>query len=46
MTGMGNAADLAARFGIDIRSADFWEASLDVLRADIEKFVALVEETE
>ncbi|WP_420627286.1 M3 family oligoendopeptidase [Candidatus Leptofilum sp.] len=46
MTGMGNAADLAARFGIDIRSADFWEASLDVLRADIEKFAALVDATE
>ncbi|MFZ1400739.1 MAG: M3 family oligoendopeptidase [Candidatus Promineifilaceae bacterium] len=46
MTGMGNAADLANRFGIDIRSEAFWEASLDVLRADIDKFVALVEETE
>lgn len=46
MTGMGNAADLAARFGIDIRSAAFWEASLDVLRADIDKFVALVEAAE
>ncbi|MCA9968321.1 MAG: hypothetical protein KC423_28950, partial [Anaerolineales bacterium] len=43
MTGMGNAADLANRFGIDIRSEAFWEASLDVLRADIDKFVALVE---
>ena len=46
MTGMGNAADLAARFGIDIRSTAFWEASLDVLRADIDKFVALVEAAE
>lgn len=46
MTGMGNAADLAARFGIDIRSAAFWEASLDVLRQDIDKFVALVEAAE
>ncbi|MCA9901997.1 MAG: M3 family oligoendopeptidase [Anaerolineales bacterium] len=46
MTGMGNAADLANRFGIDIRSEAFWEASLDVLRADIDKFVALVEATE
>ncbi|WP_420641974.1 M3 family oligoendopeptidase [Candidatus Leptofilum sp.] len=46
MTGMGNAADLADRFGIDVRSEAFWEASLDVLRADIDKFVALVEAAE
>ena len=44
MTGMDNAADLAARFGIDIRAADFWEASLDVLRADVDKFEKLVAE--
>lgn len=44
MTGMGNAADLAARFGIDIRTPDFWEASLDVLRADVDKFEKLVDE--
>ena len=43
MTGMGNAADLAARFGIDIRTTDFWEASLDVLRADVDKFERLVD---
>ncbi|MCP4421545.1 MAG: M3 family oligoendopeptidase [Chloroflexi bacterium] len=43
MTGMGNAADLAARFGIDIRTSDFWEASLDVLRADVDKFEKLVD---
>ena len=46
MTGMGNAADLANRFGIDIRSEAFWEASLDVLRSDIDKFVALVDAAE
>jgi oligoendopeptidase F len=44
MTGMGNAADLAARFGINIRTPDFWEASLDVLRADVDKFEQLVDE--
>jgi pepF/M3 family oligoendopeptidase len=43
MTGMGNAADLAARFGIDIRNTAFWEASLDVLRADVDKFEQLVD---
>jgi pepF/M3 family oligoendopeptidase len=43
MTGMGNAAELAARFGIDIRTPDFWEASLDVLRADVDRFEKLVD---
>lgn len=41
-TGQGDAATLAARFGIDTRSPDFWRASLDVLRADIARFEALV----
>ena len=40
-TGLGEAAELAARFGIDVRSVDFWTASLDVLRARIEEFCAL-----
>ncbi|MFN8483863.1 MAG: M3 family oligoendopeptidase [Anaerolineae bacterium] len=42
-TGMDDAATLAARFGIDIRSADFWRGSLNVLRADIDRFVAMVD---
>lgn len=41
-TGMGDAAELASRFGIDIRSADFWRASLDVIKADIDRFESLV----
>jgi pepF/M3 family oligoendopeptidase len=41
-TGLGDAADLAGRFGIDIRSVDFWRSSLDVVRKDIERFEALV----
>jgi oligoendopeptidase F len=41
-TGMSEAADLAARFGIDIRTPAFWQSSLDLLRADIDRFVALV----
>jgi pepF/M3 family oligoendopeptidase len=41
-TGMYDAAELAARFGIDIRSADFWRGSLDVIRADIDRFEQLV----
>ncbi len=41
-TGMGNAAELAARFGIDIQTPDFWRSSLDVVRADIERFESLI----
>jgi pepF/M3 family oligoendopeptidase len=41
-TGMGHAAELAARFGIDIRSADFWRDSLNVIGADIDRFEQLV----
>jgi pepF/M3 family oligoendopeptidase len=40
-TGLGDVADLAGRFGIDIRSVDFWRSSLDVVRKDIERFEAL-----
>jgi len=42
-TGLASAADLAARFQIDIRTPDFWRGSLDVIRADIDRFVALAE---
>lgn len=41
-TGLGDAATLAARFGIDIRSTDFWRASLDIIRQDIDQFEELV----
>ncbi len=41
-TGLGNAAELAARFGIDTRSPDFWRASLDVIRGEINQFEKLV----
>jgi pepF/M3 family oligoendopeptidase len=40
-TGEANAADLAARFGIDIRSRAFWEASLGVIAAQVERYVNL-----
>ncbi|MBX3057524.1 MAG: M3 family oligoendopeptidase [Anaerolineae bacterium] len=40
-TGLGDAADLAARFGLDIRQKAFWQASLDVLRADVDRFEQL-----
>jgi pepF/M3 family oligoendopeptidase len=42
-TGMEDAAGLAGRFGFDIRTPDFWRSSLDVVRQDIDEFVALVE---
>lgn len=42
-TGSADAATLAARFGIDIRSKEFWTASLDVIRHDIDAFESLVD---
>ena len=41
-TGLADAATLAQRFGIDIRDGAFWRASLDLIRADVERFEALV----
>jgi pepF/M3 family oligoendopeptidase len=41
-TGMNEAAELAARFGIDIRTSAFWQSSLDVIRADVDRFEALI----
>jgi oligoendopeptidase F len=41
-TGEGDAATLAARFGIDTRAPAFWRASLDVIRGDITRFDELV----
>ena len=43
-TGMAGAAELADRFGIDIREKAFWQGSLDVIREDIDRFVELVEQ--
>ncbi len=40
-TGMGTAAELAARFGIDLRSTAFWEASINVLGERVERFINL-----
>ena len=41
-TGRADAATLAARFGIDLRQPAFWRASLELIRADIDRFEALV----
>lgn len=40
-TGEATAADLAARFGIDIRSRQFWEDSLKVIEKKIERYERL-----
>lgn len=37
-TGMYDAATLAGRFGIDIRSVDFWRGSLDLVRQRVTEF--------
>ncbi|MCX7706827.1 MAG: M3 family metallopeptidase, partial [Anaerolineae bacterium] len=40
-TGEAKAADLAARFGMDIRQRKFWEDSLAVIEERIERYCAL-----
>ncbi len=40
-TGLADVATLAARFGIDTRSAEFWRSSLDVIRMNIAEFEQL-----
>ena len=42
-TGLADAASLAQQFGIDIHSVDFWRASLDIVRQDIELFEELTQ---
>jgi pepF/M3 family oligoendopeptidase len=40
-SGEANAADLAARFGIDIGQRAFWEGSLQVVEERIERYLSL-----
>jgi pepF/M3 family oligoendopeptidase len=40
-TGEAMAADLAARFGIDIRTRAFWDSSIGVIGARIDRYCAL-----
>lgn len=42
-TGLADAATLARRMEVDIRSIDFWRASLDTIRADIARFEQLAQ---
>jgi oligoendopeptidase F len=41
VTGKLNVADTAKEMGIDVHSVDFWKSSLDVIKNDIDKFLAL-----
>jgi oligoendopeptidase F len=45
-TGMADAATLAERFDIDVRSPEFWRASLDLITADVDRFEQLVAATQ
>ena len=40
-TGMASPAELAERFGMDIRSEEFWQQSLDVIRRRIARYLEL-----
>jgi pepF/M3 family oligoendopeptidase len=40
-TGEGMAADLAARFGMDIRRPEFWQASLKVIEGRVRRYLEL-----
>ncbi|MDD6683678.1 MAG: M3 family oligoendopeptidase [Clostridiales bacterium] len=42
--GSGMIADVANSVGIDVRSVDFWRASLDVYARQIDEFIALSDE--
>ncbi len=40
-TGQGNAAELAGRFGIDLRGSAFWQGSIDFIGARIDRYVEI-----
>ena len=40
-TGLAKAAELAARFGIDLRSIDFWQGSIDFIASRIDRYVEI-----
>jgi pepF/M3 family oligoendopeptidase len=42
-TGMANARDLAARFGIDLHDRAFWETGLAAIEQNVSQFEALVD---
>ena len=42
-TGLGTAAELAGRFGIDVHDVAFWTSSLDVVRDRVDAFCVEVD---
>jgi oligoendopeptidase F len=40
-TGFGRAADLASRFGIDLRQPSFWRGSMAVMEKQIERYASI-----
>jgi pepF/M3 family oligoendopeptidase len=40
-TGMGTAAELAARFDIDLRSPEFWDGSMSIIGQRVERYINL-----
>ncbi len=42
-TGLADAATLAARFAIDLRSEAFWTGCLDIIRQDVARFEVLTQ---
>ncbi|MEJ2550506.1 MAG: M3 family oligoendopeptidase [Anaerolineales bacterium] len=40
-TGQGNAADLAGRFGIDLRGRAFWQGSIEFIGRRIDRYVEI-----
>jgi oligoendopeptidase F len=40
-TGQGDAAELAGRFGIDLRGSEFWQGSLAFIGARIDRYVEI-----
>lgn len=42
--GSGSIADVAASVSIDVRDPDFWRSSLEIVKGNIDKFCALVEQ--
>jgi oligoendopeptidase F len=41
-TGLADAATLARRFGLDVRTVEFWRTSLDHIRGQIQQFEVMV----
>lgn len=41
LCGSDTVANVAAKVGIDVRSADYWRSALNVLRGEVDEFVAL-----